>query len=62
MNEKAPEGKIWMCGACGKKAFWLYGFDPNDKDCCDSGYDESCMLNAVLVDDNRPKIISEKKS
>lgn len=37
----APEGAIWVCGACGKTALDRYG-DPN------SGWDESCMLNSIL--------------
>jgi len=45
MNEIAPEGQIYICGACGKRSKSLYGID----DAIDSGWDESCMLNAVLV-------------
>jgi DNA-directed RNA polymerase beta' subunit len=39
----APPGKIWQCTACGKRSGDLYG-DGN------SSWDESCVLNAVLVD------------
>ena len=37
----APEGKIWVCGACGKTA----------KDPCgdEGGWDESCFLNCYLI-------------
>jgi hypothetical protein len=37
----APEGQIWVCGACGKTSKDRYG-DRN------SSWDESCALNAVL--------------
>lgn len=37
---KAPY--LWVCGACGKRSQSRYGFDT-------PGWDESCMLNAVLV-------------
>ena len=46
MDERmAAAGKIWECQACGKRSHDLYG---------DSGtsWDESCALNAVLVDCN----------
>ena len=39
--QKAPAGQVFVCGACGKTSNDLYG-DPS------SGWDESCMLNAVL--------------
>lgn len=40
--EKAPEGQIFVCGACGKSRKNLYpqGFEDS--------WDESCMLNAIL--------------
>ena len=38
---KAPEGTIYVCGACGKTAQDCYG-DPG------TSWDESCSLNAVL--------------
>lgn len=41
-EEIAPEGKIWVCGACGKTSRGDYGTGS------DYGWDESCMLNAVL--------------
>lgn len=44
----APEGQIYVCGACGKTSYTRYGFDENDQSQADSGWDESCMLNAVL--------------
>lgn len=43
----APEGKIWKCSACGKLA--------KDRDGLDGfrspGWDVSCMLHAVLVEE-----------
>jgi hypothetical protein len=43
-NEKAPKGKVWICAACGKRSKDRYG---NQK--IDQGWDESCILNSVLV-------------
>jgi hypothetical protein len=49
-NEKAPEGQVWVCCACGKTSEWRYGFDDNDKVCVRScGWDESCMMNSALA-------------
>lgn len=42
----APEGKIYVCTACGKTARGLYGTK------ADYGWDESCMLNAVLANES----------
>lgn len=39
----APEGKIWVCAACGRTTKDKYGGE--------RGWDESCMLNAVLCDE-----------
>lgn len=45
----APEGQVWVCGACGKRARSRYGFDAQHQSTAiDRGWDESCMLNAVL--------------
>ncbi len=38
----APEGKVWVCGACGKRKQNKYDFS--------GSWDESCALNASLVD------------
>jgi len=40
----AEQGQVWVCGACGKTHSDLYGIDGGGS----SGWDESCMLNAVL--------------
>ena len=42
----APAGAIWVCSACGKTSRDRYG-DPN------SSWDESCMTNAILCDDQQ---------
>ncbi len=44
----APEGQVYVCGACGKTSPTRYGFDDADRNVADPGWDESCMLNAVL--------------
>lgn len=45
----APEGQVWICGACGKRSRTRYGFDADEKPTTlDWGWDESCMLHAVL--------------
>lgn len=43
-NRMAPEGFIWVCAACGKTAQDRYGLNGIHS----RGWDESCMLNAVL--------------
>lgn len=40
----APHGKIWICVACGKLSKSLEGEEG-------TSWDESCMLNAILIDD-----------
>lgn len=44
----APEGQVWVCGACGKTSRTRYGFDATNVRVASPGWDESCMLNAVL--------------
>jgi len=45
----APQGQIWVCAICGKRARTRYGFDEHQKSTAlDAGWDESCMLHAVL--------------
>jgi len=46
-NRFAPEGKLWVCHACGKTAKDRYG----GKDAMDM-WDESCMLNSELFDES----------
>jgi len=38
--------KIWMCAACAKRSHDRYGEDP-----IDPGWDESCYMNAVEVEE-----------
>jgi hypothetical protein len=45
MNERAPEGTIFVCAYCGKTARWRY--------CAANGWDESCMLHAVLCHEQK---------
>lgn len=40
----APHGAIWVCGACGKTSQDQFGIEGQHS----VGWDESCMLNAVL--------------
>lgn len=49
----APAGKVWVCLACGKKSRTKYGFDKDNKDVADRGWDESCMLNSQLFEESR---------
>ncbi len=43
-DRHAPNGTIWVCQACGKTAQDRYGIEGEHS----HGWDESCMLNAVL--------------
>jgi len=45
-NYEAPPGQIWVCGACGKTSRDKYGEKRISR-----GWDESCMMNAVLCHD-----------
>jgi hypothetical protein len=45
---EAPDNMVWVCGACGKTSRTRYGFDKQNKNVCDRGWDASCMCNAVL--------------
>jgi len=42
-NKVAGEGEVWVCGSCGKRSKDLYGDQT-----ISYGWDESCMINAVL--------------
>lgn len=44
LDRMAPPGTIWVCGACGKTAEDRYGIEGEKS----RGWDESCMMNAVL--------------
>jgi transposase len=43
-NKIAPDGAMYVCAACGKRSLDRYGEQP-----LDNGWDESCMLNSMLV-------------
>ena len=43
-NIIAPEGQVWVCGACGKRSIDKYGDYP-----INHGWDASCMLHAFLA-------------
>lgn len=53
MNDRAPEGTTFVCGACGKRSRTRYGFDDTGARCADAGWDASCMLHAVLCYDRK---------
>ncbi len=56
----APEGQIYVCAACGKRSRTRYGFDDNNQNVGPShGWDESCMLNAVLCYEQRDLLTAE---
>ncbi len=44
----APKGQVYVCGACGKTSPTRYGFDADEKRVAPGGWDESCMMHAVL--------------
>lgn len=46
--DQAPEDQIFVCAACGKTSKSIYGEQTGL-----GGWDESCMLNAVLCYENR---------
>ena len=53
-TEPAPEGKIWLCLACGKLSHTRNGYYKNDESAAISpGWDEACMLKAILIDENK---------
>jgi hypothetical protein len=42
-NQVAPQGQVYVCGACGKRSRDEYGDQPINR-----GWDVSCVLNALL--------------
>jgi hypothetical protein len=42
----APEGQVFICAACGKRSRDIYGDQKIDR-----GWDESCFMNRVLMDE-----------
>jgi hypothetical protein len=45
-NHTAPPGFVYVCAGCGKRSRDKYGDEP-----IDYGWDESCMMHAVLCDE-----------
>lgn len=41
-NRDAKPGHLFVCPACGKTSYDMYGFKPRS-----SGWDESCSMHAV---------------
>jgi hypothetical protein len=48
-NKRAPEGSVYVCGACGKVSRWRYGVDDKNRNDATPGWDESCAMHCVLV-------------
>jgi hypothetical protein len=48
-NQRAPDGHVYVCGACGKVSRWRYGFDLAGKNDATRGWDESCAMNCGLA-------------
>lgn len=48
-EQDAPPGTVWVCRACGKRSSNRYNATIS------AGWDESCMLNAVLCDEKSLK-------
>jgi len=46
-NKIVGEGEVFVCSTCGKRSRDLYG-----EQAIDPGWDESCILNAVLCDES----------
>lgn len=44
----APDGQVWVCGACGKTSRTRYGWDHTQRSVASPGWDASCMTWAVL--------------
>lgn len=42
-NQLAPDGQVYVCGACGKRSQDRYG-----EKAIDLGWDESCVMNSFL--------------
>lgn len=45
----APDGQVWICTACSKRARSRYGFDAaGNSTAISHGWDESCAMHAAL--------------
>jgi len=54
-NEIADAGKVFLCLACGKRSRDLFGYQK-----VDSGWDESCMLNAREIEESKLTIVNNR--
>lgn len=52
--ERAPEGQIYVCGACGRTSPTRSGYDADGKKVASGSWDEACFLNAVLCYQRSP--------
>ena len=68
-NNIAPVGTVYVCAACGKTSKTAYGFlsdgtprgadrMPDGSRVADPGWDESCMLHAILCKADGPPWIA----
>jgi hypothetical protein len=48
-NQKAPDGHVYVCGACGRVSRWKYGLDFSGKHDSTPGWDLSCAINSLLT-------------
>lgn len=53
-NILAPDGRVFVCLACGKLSKDLYGFHKISR-----GWDESCMLNCRLYLEDELEILGD---
>ncbi len=51
MNHYAPEGQVYVCGVCGKRSP-----DRHGAFAIDAGWDESCVLHAVLCTESSVRL------
>ena len=51
-EQYAPVGKIWFCMMCGKTTKDCYGSE--------RGWDESCVMNCILVDETTKQPTAEQ--
>jgi hypothetical protein len=54
-NMIAPEGQVFVCGACGKRSRDLFGEQRINR-----GWDESCMLNALVCLESHLIILDDR--
>lgn len=57
----APPGKLWLCPGCGKVSATRNGWDADGKSCASPGWDVSCAVHAVLVDEEKLDEVLRRK-